>query len=270
MPDGRFLGKGVATSEQLAGVSLKADFLFTRCLPHLDVEGRMAGTPRTVKAIACPLRDEMTVTAVESALSELATARLIIWYRSEGTELISYPNFRRHQKGLIVAREAPSKLPPWSGLDHDLVTTSASNGQRKVSRVKVSKGELSQVEVRDREPLSPGSGVTVDVPEAYSAELRDLLSRVDEPRTWTIEMRAMLDGMPGHVHATPEQLGRGIRDFLGNGKAQNPSLRQFRRYVEGAVAEDDPRNGIRPREPKFSPFEQSRINSLKAFGEIAE
>lgn len=248
MPEGRFVSKTIATSEQLASVSFKADFVFGRCLPHLDVEGRMPGNPRTVKAISVPLRDELTVRTVGDCLAELARAELVLWYEVGEIQVLAFPQFRRHQRGLKTEREAPSKLPPYSGPSQDLVGRWSAKRPPKVSKGELSQEEISQEEVSAQQPLSPVSGVTVEVPEPYAQHLKALLSKVAEPLTWQIEMRAMIDRVPGHHHPTPEQLGRAIRDFMANGCAAHPSLRQFRRYVEGAIAENGstpPRGGRR-------------------------
>ena len=75
MPEGRFISKTIAHSEDLAGVSFHADYLFTRCIPHLDREGRMNGNAELVKAIAVPLRKEITAETIPALLAELADAR---------------------------------------------------------------------------------------------------------------------------------------------------------------------------------------------------
>jgi uncharacterized protein YdaU (DUF1376 family) len=62
-----------------------------------------------------------------------------------------------------------------------------------------------------------------------------LFQRVPDPDTWAAECSAMLDGMAGHHKATPAQLARAMRDYVANGK--QPNIRQFRRYVEGAIVE---------------------------------
>lgn len=265
MPEGRFISKTIATSEQLASISLKADYLFGRCLPHLDVEGRMPGTPRTVKAITCPLRDELSTKVVASCLAELAGAKLVLWYEVEGIQVLAFPQFRWHQRGLKTDREAPSKLPPYSGASQDLVRTKAGLGPPKLSKEKLSKGKLSEEEVRQPQPLSPVSGVTVELPETYTLQLKELLTRVSEPLTWLIEMRAMLDGMPGHYYATPEQLGRAVRDFMANGCSRQPSLRQFRRYVEGAIAE---KANASPYKSRRNAGEENFENAQRALEDI--
>lgn len=111
MPNGRFVSKAIAVNGQLASVSLEADFLFGRCIPHLDVDGRMSGNPKLVKAIAVPVRDELSIERVAACLAELAAAELVVWYQVNGELCLTFPSFARHQQGLKREREADSRVP---------------------------------------------------------------------------------------------------------------------------------------------------------------
>lgn len=111
MPAGRFISKSIAVNKQLRRVSLEADFLFQRCIPHLDREGRMEGEPEIVRAIACPLRAEMTTEKVEHALRELDAAELVVWYNVDGETCLEFPGFKTHQPGMKPEREAASRIP---------------------------------------------------------------------------------------------------------------------------------------------------------------
>ncbi len=75
----------------------------------------------------------------------------------------------------------------------------------------------------------------LDEPSRTAFDL--LISQVPEPHIWAGEIAAVLDGMPGHHHLTPEKLGVAIKDFVAAGKVPNASLRQFRRYLEGIKLE---------------------------------
>lgn len=110
--EGRFVSKTIAQSEQLGRVSLEADYLFGRCIPHLDREGRMTGNPELVRAQACPLRPELTTEKVATLIAELATVELVIWYEVGARQCLTFPGFDRHQKGLRKEREATSRIPP--------------------------------------------------------------------------------------------------------------------------------------------------------------
>ncbi len=118
---GRFVSRSIAASEQLASVSLLADYLFRSCIPFLDVAGRMTGNPALVKSQVVPLRDEINSRNLPELLRELARAvdhdgiPLVFWYEISGARVLEFPGFSKHQQGLRVDREASSKFPPRNG-----------------------------------------------------------------------------------------------------------------------------------------------------------
>lgn len=114
MPEGRMVSRSISQSEQLAGVSWQADFLFGRMIPHLDVDGRMTGVPALVKALAVPLRAEIEAEHVPALLKELGDARLLVWYEADGKQAVEFPAFSTHQRGMKPDREAPSRFAPAS------------------------------------------------------------------------------------------------------------------------------------------------------------
>lgn len=101
-PAGRQLSTSVSTCAELAQVSLLADYLFMRCIPHLDAEGRMRGSAWDVKTLAVPRRDEITLAVIPQLLEELAKARdvegvpLIERYEVGGAWFLHFPGFHRH------------------------------------------------------------------------------------------------------------------------------------------------------------------------------
>lgn len=111
MAEGRFLSKSIATSRKLKSVSLEADYLFKSIIPHMDREGRIDGDPDIVKAIAVPLRAEMTHEVIARCLAELDQVEVINWYEVDGQKVVWIPNFHEHQQGMRPERERPSKLP---------------------------------------------------------------------------------------------------------------------------------------------------------------
>jgi hypothetical protein len=149
MPDGRMLSKTIAHSTQLGAVSLEADYLFARCIPHLDKEGRMPGHPDLVKSITCPLRPEVTVATIPGLLVELGAVGLVRWYRADGREVLEFPGFGNHQKGARFDREADSRLPKFSTKAEDLlrINSGPAPDQVPLSEVKLSEVKLSEVEV---------------------------------------------------------------------------------------------------------------------------
>lgn len=121
MAEGRFVSRSISTNEQLATVSIEAALLFTWMIAHLDVDGSLAGSPMSIKANVVPLRDELTLKRIPKLLEELAAAvdddgtSLVVWYEVGRQQVLFFPGFDGQQKGLRKDREAPSKLPPFSG-----------------------------------------------------------------------------------------------------------------------------------------------------------
>lgn len=113
--DGRFVSRSIGQNEQLARVSLDAALLFTWCVPHVDVEGRMTGNPELIKATVCPLRPEITVGRIPGLLRQLVREGLVLWYETGGRQYLALPGFSRQQKGLRKDREAPSRIPSPQG-----------------------------------------------------------------------------------------------------------------------------------------------------------
>ena len=84
----------------------------------------MPGHANQVKAMAVPLRQELSVEVIDRALGELAGAGLVVWYEVEGRPILEFPRFERHQKGLRKKREAESNLPSSKVQRAQRVTTS--------------------------------------------------------------------------------------------------------------------------------------------------
>lgn len=148
MPDGRFLSKSIAYSAQVGAVSLEADYLFMRMIPHLDSSGRMVGVPSSVKALCCPLRTEITVEVVDRCLAELHKSGLIHWYEAKGERCVAFPRFTSHQRGARLDREGPSRLPaPPKGKAEQLRRTPENSGERRVSEVKRSEVKSSEEKI---------------------------------------------------------------------------------------------------------------------------
>ncbi len=72
------------------------------------------------------------------------------------------------------------------------------------------------------------------IPAEFHDEYAALLVRVPNGSSWRAEIAASMEGMHGPIR-TGQQVGQAIRDYLANGKAERPSLRQFRAYLAGTV-----------------------------------
>lgn len=100
----------ISISEQVNDLSLKAALLFTWMIPHTDDFGRMLGSPKKVKAIVVPLREDFTSKDVDDALNEMHKIGLICRYKLNDESYIQFIKFETHQQGLH--KRTKSKIPP--------------------------------------------------------------------------------------------------------------------------------------------------------------
>lgn len=109
----RFIYPTIATSLSIAQISVLAELLFWRILPQADDQGRLTGQPKQLKAIACPMRDEITEKNIPELLKELEGADLIIQYSRSSEPLIQIKSWWSFQSGM--RRIYPSKYPALEG-----------------------------------------------------------------------------------------------------------------------------------------------------------
>jgi hypothetical protein len=114
MATGRMLRGQISISEQVNELSLKAALLFTWMIPHTDDFGRMLGSPKKVKAIVVPLRDDISSQDVDIALNEMHEKGLICRYKANDEYYIQFIKFEVHQQGLHK-RTKSKILPPEEG-----------------------------------------------------------------------------------------------------------------------------------------------------------
>ena len=142
------LSRSIALSEQLAAVSLEAECVFYRMIPHADREGRLPGSVIKLHGLIAPLQVRITPDLIRSALIELRAVELIHWYTSRGAEgdveVIELPGFKRHQRGARFDREAASKLPAPDEVRSGPDLVRVSEVKLKVSEVKLSEGKSDQ------------------------------------------------------------------------------------------------------------------------------
>ncbi len=109
----RFIYPTIATSLSIAQVSALAELFFWRLLPQADDQGRLIGHPKQLKALSCPMREEITEKNIPELLKELEAAELIIQYSASSTPLIQIKGWWSYQSGM--RRIYPSMQRPPEG-----------------------------------------------------------------------------------------------------------------------------------------------------------
>lgn len=112
MADGRMLKKVISESRRVA--SLKSDthrMLYTWCIAHLDIEGRLVADPDLFKGKVAPRLKHITPSVCNAALLDMAEQELIILYEIDGDRYLQLRNFDKHNK-VRKDKEKPSLIPP--------------------------------------------------------------------------------------------------------------------------------------------------------------
>lgn len=142
------ISKSISTSTRLADVSTFAALLFSWVIPHCDDYGHLEATPKIVKGIVVPLREE-TAADVEKALASLVAVGLIELYEAEGRKYLEVTKWEEHQT-FKSDRPKNASCPTRNPLD------SKRNPNGKIVLSKLSEVKISKV-------------TTVSVAEAFDA-----------------------------------------------------------------------------------------------------
>lgn len=145
MPRGRMLNKKISYDERVAVLSLKAKLLYTWCIPHLDVKGRIYGIAEYIKGNVVPMIKEIKVGDIKDLLQEIAKLDLIVLYGKDDM-YIEFMGFAENQN-IHEDRESKSIIP--DPTHAELMSKSCGTHQQ----VKLSKDKLSKVNSNFIKPI---------------------------------------------------------------------------------------------------------------------
>lgn len=116
MARGRMLNRTISTDKRVAELDSLAGpygtIFFTWLIAHLDREGRICADPDVLHGAVVPRLPKCTVDVVRETLEIANALGLIDCYEANGDHYLTYPKFRKNQKGLRVDREPESDCPP--------------------------------------------------------------------------------------------------------------------------------------------------------------
>jgi len=110
MARGRMLNATIATDNRLARLSLEAEYLYLKSIPHLDRDGLILGDATVLWARVCPRRIEL-MPDIDALVQEWQALDLVIAYSSSEGQILYFPTFTQNQAGLRYDREPASTLP---------------------------------------------------------------------------------------------------------------------------------------------------------------
>lgn len=106
MPN-RIIKESICTSDSVDQLSWFEEVLFYRLIVNCDDFGRFDGRTAVIKNRLFPLRDNLTIKSVETAINKLASAGLVALYVFEGKPYLYLPTWNEHQ----TIRAKRSKYP---------------------------------------------------------------------------------------------------------------------------------------------------------------
>ncbi len=106
MPN-RILKESICLSEKINKLNWIAEVVFYRLIVHCDDYGAFDGRPLVIKNTLFPLKENLTVATVTKAITELATAGLVVPYEVGGKPYLRLPTWTKHQR----VRDSRAKYP---------------------------------------------------------------------------------------------------------------------------------------------------------------
>ena len=106
MPN-RIIKESICTSDSVDQLSWFEEVLFYRLIVNCDDFGRFDGRTAVIKNRLFPLKDNLTIKSVETAINKLASAGLVALYVFEGKLYLYLPTWNEHQ----TIRAKRSKYP---------------------------------------------------------------------------------------------------------------------------------------------------------------
>lgn len=108
------LARSIAYDPAFNALSIEAQLLFLRAIPHLDRDGLCVGEPVALWGHIAP-RCPALLERMEPAIEEWAAGGLVERYDSDLGPVLWFTGFSRNQQGMNYAREGASIYPPPSG-----------------------------------------------------------------------------------------------------------------------------------------------------------
>lgn len=151
MPN-RIIRETICTSDSIDGLSWFEEVLFYRLIVSCDDFGRYDGRTAVIKNRLFPLKENLTLKTVENALHGLASAGLVVLYKSQGGRFLYLPTWGKYQQ----QRAKVSKYPePSADILHQLDGVSKqtiaddSKCNQAIANVPVIENRESGIDIRE-------------------------------------------------------------------------------------------------------------------------
>lgn len=114
MASGRFLSISIAEDDKLSRLSMTAELIYIKAIPHLDRDGMITGKPGLLYSKVCPTREEL-FGETQALIDEWIEVGLVIRFVSPEGPVLFFPGFAKNNNLPHYERERPSRFPPPPG-----------------------------------------------------------------------------------------------------------------------------------------------------------
>jgi hypothetical protein len=118
MASGRFVNTSIADDDRLARISVMAEYVFLKTIPHLDRDGMITGKPGLLFSRTHPTRDDL-YGQTQTFIDEWVAVGLVIPFNTPEGPALFFPGFAKNNRLPHYDRERPSRFPPPPGFARD-------------------------------------------------------------------------------------------------------------------------------------------------------
>lgn len=109
MAKGRMLNKTISIDMELAKLSKESLLLYTWCIPHLDIKGRIFAEPEQIKGTVVPYLKWCTLKKIKECIVEISRTSLVVYY-GDNFKYLEFTGFAKNQT-VYEDRESKSVIP---------------------------------------------------------------------------------------------------------------------------------------------------------------
>ena len=104
------LKTSIAKDKRLNDLSIEAEYLYLKAIPHLDRDGLMHGDMHVFCGTVCPRRFQHFAERFETIIKEWQLQGLVLRYSSDEGEVLYFAGFQKNQS-IRYDREGESMFP---------------------------------------------------------------------------------------------------------------------------------------------------------------
>lgn len=246
MARGRMINATIAEDEAFNSMSIDAQFLFMRTLPHLDRDGLITGNVALLWSKIAPLLSEYN-TKMTDIIQEWIANGFVMNYRDGKQEVLFFVSFRKNQFGMRYEKEGASRFAPPPGYQRTesgltpVVPPSSNGGDtesgRQTENVGTDKGRTKDVqtplEENRREIEGEDNAHASDKPEVphFPPPISVIPPEQAEEQP---DMRQPLPGeyLPGLPQPKMSKLATIVTQAVADAKKLGIDAKQFRLMVD--------------------------------------